>query len=119
MDKILYFPYINLPQSDWTVRTLIYYDKVGSIVPEEYFFNPEESYEPFMLELIREELVVPINPIDVLRNPWQVFDPFLEFIEKKKVSLKDRSKKFIAKIHKDKLDFNGTKLHADKFDNDI
>jgi hypothetical protein len=41
MDKLLYYPYINLPEGDWTVRALLYYENVGSIVPLEYFYSPE------------------------------------------------------------------------------
>jgi hypothetical protein len=68
-DKLLYFPYINLPNTDWTVRTLLYYEKVGSIVPDDFFYAPEKNYDPFMLELVKQELVFPINPISQLDNP--------------------------------------------------
>jgi len=53
MNGLLYYPYINLSQSDWTIRTLLYYEKLGTIVPQEYFYNPERNYEPHMLELVR------------------------------------------------------------------
>ena len=67
MDKLLYYPYINLPETNWTVRVLLYYDEVGSIVPQQYFYAPEE-YNPYMRNLIQEGLVNPINPIEVLDN---------------------------------------------------
>lgn len=62
-DKLLYYPYVNLPKEDWTLRALLYYDNIGSIVPYECFDNPEAHYEPFMLELVKNELVIPINPM--------------------------------------------------------
>lgn len=33
MKSLLYYPYINLPQNDWTIRALLYYDNVNAIVP--------------------------------------------------------------------------------------
>jgi hypothetical protein len=34
----VYFPYINAPNNDWFVRTLLFWDDVACIVPHEY--NP-------------------------------------------------------------------------------
>lgn len=65
MSNLLYYPYINVPRTDWTLRTLLYYDNIGSIVPQEYFYEPERNYDEFMLELVRNELVTPINPIKI------------------------------------------------------
>lgn len=31
--KVLYFPYISVPESAWFTRVLLYWDEVGSIVP--------------------------------------------------------------------------------------
>ena len=47
MNSLLYYPYINLPKNNWTIRALLYYDNVNSIVPEQYFNEPER-YDPFM-----------------------------------------------------------------------
>lgn len=41
MNSLLYYPYINLPKNNWTIRALLYYDNVNSIVPEQYFNEPE------------------------------------------------------------------------------
>lgn len=121
MDKILYFPYINLPKTDWTVRALLYYDNIGSIVPQEYFYSPERSYEPFMLELVQRELVIPIDPIQTLDNPWEVSRPFLNFLKDNQKLLSKRRQVFIegkhSRIHLDK--FSGARVHADKFDGEI
>jgi hypothetical protein len=121
MNKVLYYPYINLPRTDWTLRTLLYYENIGSIVPQEYFYNPEGNYEKFMLELVREELVTPINPIEILDNPWEVTKPFLELIEKNKNRLENSRNRFFSGkrglLHQDK--FKSAKIHADKFDDNI
>lgn len=121
MSKILYYPYINLPRTDWTLRTLLYYDNIGSIVPQEYFYSPERNYEPFMLELVRNELVTAINPIEVFENPWQVTRPFLELIERNANKLRQSQRMFSSGhrdlIHGDK--FASSQIHADKFDENI
>ncbi len=121
MDKILYYPYINLPKTDWTLRTLLYYDNVGFIVPQEFFYSPDRNYEPFMLELVRNELVIPIDPLRTLDNPWEVSNPFLEFLQTKEFKLEVKRQKFreakFGRIHNDK--FIGARIHADKFDGEI
>ncbi len=121
MDKLLYFPYINLPETDWTVRTLLYYETIGTIVPQEYFYSPERNFEPFMLELIRSELVVPINPIEVLEKPWEVSKPFIKFLKKNEKRLIKKRESFqlgrTGKIHIGK--FSPARIHADKFDGEI
>ncbi len=120
MSNILYYPYINLPRTDWTLRTLMYYDNIGSIVPQEYFYSPERNYEPFMLELVRNELVTPINPIDVFQNPWQVTRPFLQMIENNPGRLRQSQinfKKNKELFHGDKI--QTSRIHSDKFDDNI
>lgn len=122
MDNILYYPYINIPRSDWTIRTLLYYNQVGSIVPQKYFYNPD-NYEEFMRELVTNELVIPINPIVVLERPWEVFQPFIKYMNSKEFNLNRRRENFrksvIGKIHIDKYKFDRPEIHVDKFDGEI
>lgn len=124
MTNLLYYPYINLPNTDWTIRALLYYDNIGSIVPTQYFNEPEQ-YEPFMREVIQNELINPINPMDVLEHPWEVSKIFGEYLDQKQNILGRRRsslQKFgTSNIHREKFSFgeNGYKLHADKFDTDI
>lgn len=121
MDKILYYPYINLPKTDWTLRVLLYYENIGSIVPQEYFYDPQRNYEPFMLELVRNMLVQPINPMEVLDNPWGVTKPFLEHIEKNKSKIEKAQNRFSRIGAKPKYSdkFRGARIHSDKFDENI
>ncbi|RIJ45346.1 kinase [Maribellus luteus] len=121
MNNLLYYPYINVPRTDWALRTLLYYENIGSIVPQEYFYEPERNYEEFMLELVRNELVTPINPIEVLDNPWEATRPFLKLIETNREKLITAQNSFRqgqrGNIHIDK--FSKARVHADKFDKDI
>ncbi|WP_285011092.1 kinase [Pedobacter faecalis] len=113
--QILYYPYINLPRTDWTLRTLLYYDNVGSIVPQDYSFNPECNYEPFMLELVRENLVTPINPFDVLGNSFDLVKPFLLYINDNQQKIKRPQIKFAGQERKYKM----VRIHSNKFDEQI
>lgn len=121
MSNLLYYPYINVPRTDWTLRTLLYYDNIGSIVPQEYFYDPEQNYEEFMLELVRNGLVTPINPIQVLENPWDATRPFLQLIEDNRGRLSTAQNRFRqgqrGNLHIDK--FSNARIHADKFDDNI
>lgn len=114
MENLLYYPYINLPRTDWTARTLLYYDKIGSIVPQDYFYNPEK-YEPFMRRMVQEELVIPLNPLEVLDRPWELSEPFIKYIHSPDLSLAKRVKYFQEGLS-GKRKFTGIKIHMDKFE---
>jgi len=122
MENLLYYPYINIPKSDWTARTLLYYDKIGSIVPQRFFYNPD-SFDPFMREMVQNELVEAVNPIEVLDNPWQVTRPFIQYIQSDDFKIRKRQESFrngrFGRLHKDKFAFNGPRIHADKFDGEV
>ncbi len=121
MSNILYYPYINVPDNDWTVRTLLYYNDIGAIVPQEYFWAPERHYDQFMMELVRMSLVVPINPTEVFDNPWSVTKPFITEIEKHKKSLEKAQERFNNLqrnlVHSQK--FSSAQIHGDKFDDEV
>lgn len=114
-NQILYYPYINLPRTDWTLRTLLYYDNVGSIVPQDYFYNPGDNYEPFMLELVQANLVTPINPFQVLDNPSNLVQPFLKYIEDKQQKIEIAQKRFFNRGPHQRM----VRIHNNKFDDEI
>lgn len=122
MSNLLYYPHINVPRTDWTLRTLLYYDNIGSIVPQEYFYEPERNYEEFMLKLVQNELVTPINPIEILENPWEITRPFIELVELNRTKLPNLQDSFRkgqrGNIHIDKFSRTAN-IHADKFDENI
>lgn len=87
--NMLYYPYINLPNTEWTIRALLYYDRIGSIVPAQYLFEAER-YEPFMREVVQNGLITPINPIDVLDHPMEVSGMFNEYLNQNQNILEKR-----------------------------
>ncbi len=121
MEDLLYYPYINIPRTDWTLRALLYYNNVGTIVPNEYYEFPEKGYDEFMLELVRCELVTPINPRLVLDRPWELIKPFLELIDRNKEKLLKAQTNFrhgnAGLLHQDK--FTTSRIHFDKFDYNV
>lgn len=74
-----------------------------------------------MLELVRSELVTPINPIEVLERPWEVTKPFLDLVEKNRNNVAMARNRFLqgrtGRMHQDK--FLSAKIHADKFDESV
>ncbi|MEU5950371.1 hypothetical protein ABZ793_33175 [Micromonospora sp. NPDC047465] len=61
MQAALYFPFINVPSTAWWTRTLLYWDRVGTIVPRSYWHDPDRLGR-FTLELVREGLVDQFRP---------------------------------------------------------
>lgn len=120
MNEILYYPYINVPRTDWALRTLLYYDTIGSIVPREYIDDPRNNFDPFMLELVRAELVKPLDPMFSLKNPSEFRRNFVNHIEKHELSFRKRAHNNASKramLNQQK--FSGENIHGEKFDNEI
>lgn len=116
MKDILYYPYINIPRTEWTYRALFYYDTIASIVPQQFFRQPDESYDAFMLQLIKEGLVIPIDPVRTLDRPWEVGEPFLDLIKNDHQYLQRRRRAFRLRIRSMPLEIlAGSRMHAQKF----
>ena len=78
--QVLYFPYISVPDDAWFTRVLLYWDKVGSIVPAPYAEAPA-ALSGYMQDLLRAELVTPVIPeahLSTLYGPMQNFLSFLD-----------------------------------------
>lgn len=114
-DKALYFPYINVPDTRWFTRLLLYWDKVGSIVPYEYAYNPR-LLSPYMRDLVAAELVELITPAEHVYHVPHFTSAFIEPIERKmKISRFSGSRRAIEappiRLHIEKLgDISGELL---------
>lgn len=81
IDNAIYFPYIRVPENEWFTRTLLYWDKIGTITPSEYAKEPQRLGK-FMYDLISNDLLEPIIPgkyVNKIPN-WE--GAFLEIIDK-------------------------------------
>ncbi|MBA1362118.1 DUF6236 family protein [Burkholderia gladioli] len=81
-NNALYFPYISIPNTAWTMRTLLYWDKLSSIVPMEYAYRPEEL-DDFMRELLDAELVETVIPAQHLWRVEHFSAGFAKLLEQK------------------------------------
>lgn len=74
----LYYPYIDVPNGKWLLQSLLYWDKMMSIVPGEYMYKPEKHSE-LMRRLLENELVEAVIPGVYLGS--EELDKFADLIE--------------------------------------
>lgn len=115
--RVLYFPYVNVPESSWLTHMLLYWDRVSSIVPYDFIANPE-LLGPYMLNLVREELVVQISPGAYIHHIPRFFDAFRCYLEGLGQEIDDRRRRFelgsTLRIHIEKLGDIGEALVAQR-----
>lgn len=78
--RVLYFPYIRVPESKWLTQMLLYWDQVSSIVPYDFMHNPE-ALGPYMQSLLREELVFQILPGAYIYEIPRFFEAFNGYVD--------------------------------------
>ncbi|PEJ54004.1 hypothetical protein CN899_12150 [Bacillus thuringiensis] len=86
MGKILYFPSISIPKSQWLMGALFYWDKVGSIVPLEFLDEPNLLGE-HMRKLVEAGLIEQVVPEEHLWNVPNFEEAFINFIDNSPVFL--------------------------------
>ncbi|PVX82418.1 DUF6236 family protein [Paraburkholderia unamae] len=79
-NNALYFPFISVPNTAWTIRTLLYWDKLSSIVPLEYNYRRREL-APFMRELLSADLVTAVSPAAHLYRLGDFESAFIQLLE--------------------------------------
>ena len=91
--KLLYFPYISVPQSTWTTHSILYWDSVGAIVPQIYKEKPNRL-EKYMKGLVERELVEQVFPDNHLYRATNFDESFLRLTEHKSFHLDERKAAF-------------------------
>lgn len=107
----LYFPYISVPNDGWTIKTLLYWDKLSSIVPMEFIDNPD-LLGPFMQRLVQEELVEQIIPAQHLYKVEDFDKCFINLVEQN-IDEYRSSPNQTARVHSEKL-ASPVEIHAEK-----
>lgn len=104
-NNALYFPYISIPESNWTIKTLLYWDKLSAIVPMDHIHNPEQL-SPFMRALLERDLAEQIFPSQHLYEIPDFETSFIRYLEPKVHHY----------IERPIQSFSGEgRMHADKF----
>ena len=103
---VLYFPFINVPNTGWFSRTLLYWDTVASVVPYEFAEQPERLTR-HMRDLLREGLVQQVIPGSLIGgtpNFGRAFSDYLDDIDDQIESRQfDFTRGKVAKIHFEKM----------------
>lgn len=105
-DKLLYFPYCDIPESSWTIKSLLYWDSVGIIVPQSFINNPSK-HNQFTIELLQTDLIETIFPHEYINQVKNFDDGFINLVESPKFDLKERQKHFSQGF--------GTDIYIQKF----
>jgi hypothetical protein len=116
-NKVLYFPYINVPNSMWFTRMLLYWDEVGAIVPYDFIENPERL-DKHTRSLVRATLVNQVIPGAFLHRIPAYTRAFVDYLDSLGGTLKKRRKSFrgffkvrrTSRIHIEKMDELGQVL---------
>ena len=116
-NKVLYFPYINVPNSTWFTRMLLYWDEVGAIVPYDFIENPDRL-DKHTRSLVRATLVNQVIPGAFLHRIPAYTRAFVDYLDSLGATLKKRRKSFkglfkirrTSRIHIEKMDELGRVL---------
>jgi hypothetical protein len=109
-NKVLYFPYINVPNSTWFTRMLLYWDEVGAIVPYDFICRPE-LLDEYTRSLVKATLVKQVIPGNFIEKIPEYNESFINYIESLGSKLEKRRKSFkqlpgikTCRIHIEKMD---------------
>jgi hypothetical protein len=104
----LYFPFINVPNSRWFSRVLLYWESVSAIVPFDFVRNPE-LLSTHMRDLVRVGLVRQIIPGDYVPQVSEGRDTFNEYLEQLGAKIESRREAFanrkFAQVHIEKMHY--------------
>jgi hypothetical protein len=108
MQAVLQFPHIQVPTTAWFARSLLYWDLVGTIVPDRWVETPEELGR-YTQDLVKRGLVRQVFPLEAERRFSALFQDWLESLSNDE--LEKRRESFRAGerllIHIDKATYFG------------
>ncbi|MDR6124059.1 hypothetical protein QFZ87_003656 [Bacillus sp. SLBN-46] len=102
MEDLLFFPNITLPQTPWLYKTLLYWDTISVIAPEEYLQEPE-NFQEHMKLLLESGLVSPILPMQYIFEVPLFKSKFLNYIDNNYQGERGLNKCAVAQIHFEKM----------------
>lgn len=78
MCRLLYYPYISLPNAAWLTQALLYWDGISTIVPTDYLEYPNQ-FSSFARGLVRENIIQTVQPEEYVDSYYDEFMTFLEW----------------------------------------
>lgn len=117
MDNVLYFPHISIPETPWLTRSILYWNSVGSIIPENMLYRPR-GLTPTMRKLVDAELVKPETPSRHTYKARNFTRAFMQFVDNDPAMLKLRSSLNIhgRYRHLEDLPFPSSLVHMEKLE---
>lgn len=115
MSKLLYYPYISIPNATWLAQSLLYWDGLATIVPTEFLRNPH-GFSPFARQLLQDGVIEAVLPEEYAYSRPDDFLRFLEWVEEhlSEFSLNYPKRTLVPTrmyhIHVGKLGFIGSEL---------
>jgi hypothetical protein len=101
-DNLLYFPYINIPKNNWTIKSLLYWDRVGVIVPPNFIETPS-SHDKYTIDLLRTDLIEQVLPYEYTYKVQNFDNGLLAIINNNEFNIEQKQFDFkagrISKIH--------------------
>ena len=111
MNKLLYYPYISIPNSAWLTQALLYWDGIATIVPAEFLKRPRQ-FTSFARDLVNQGIIETVQPEEYAYIYYYEFLGFLDWAVKNqdhfKLSETDFTKQY--NLHVGKLGFIATEL---------
>ena len=104
MQGALYYPYIDVPDSVWLTRSLLYWDYVATITPAPFRDEPAR-HTPLTRALIESELILQVFPDEAAGVLSGNFDRFVRLQSEAEVSRRrsDFELGNVVRIHGDKV----------------
>lgn len=101
-ENLLYYPYINIPASSWTIKSILYWNDVGIIVPPQYIEKPQ-VYERFTRDLMKSDLVQPVFPGEYIWGVRGFDENFIKLVTQTSFNIEKRRDDFkngkVSRIH--------------------
>ncbi len=80
MCKLLYYPYISIPNSSWLTQALLYWDGIATIVPIEIIKQPTR-FSAYARKLVQEGIIETVQPEEYAYSCPNYYLRFLEWVE--------------------------------------
>lgn len=103
MDKLLYYPFISIPKTDWLVQALLYWDGIATIIPLAEQRNLR-NMTPFARKLLQDGLIESVSPEEYAYSQQDAFIRFLEWVNTNRARFAiDNTKSGIQRVHIGKI----------------